>query len=270
MGPSFNRFGKFSKQANKLKSLILPMLGIFLMVVFLGAVWFWESYGREMYVYSQVIVASEDIKEGTPITQDMIAYEKIETTKIIKGDVTDPNAIIGKVARHFIPKLAQMHDAYVIAPDLMTDKDHFITPIPKEWIKAIPNTLRRGDTAYICFVNSNLFVDQNANIKSTETDQPITRDSQGNIIQSVSPAQVQAMDTIPDAPEIKTVIAYVKDSANREVVTLSDKDRYDGSAAISELDLNLTDQEFQTIKDEITKGSRLIIKYKENEEAGSR
>lgn len=246
----------------KVTSVILPIIGIFIMLAFIAIVWFWESYGRERYLYTNVIVASEDIKEGTVINKDMLGLAKVEKSKVISGVMEDPDKIIGKASRHFIPKLSQMHESFLITKELVMDKDHFITPLPKEWIKAVPNSLRRQDTAYICFVNSELF----NNSDTPEKENKVILAPGGNTIQTYNADQGKNILVAAGTPEIKTVIAYVKDGANREVVTLSKEERYDGTAAISEINVNLTREEFKTIEEQIAKGSRIVIKYKENED----
>lgn len=244
----------------KLSTVILPVVGIILMIAALASVWFWESYGREMYLYRQIIVASEEIKEGTVINKEMLGIMKIEKSKVINGAVEEPEKVLGKAARCYIPKLAQIHDSYLITKDLVNDKDHFITPIPKEWIKAIPNSLRRQDTAYICFVDNSLFSSSDTISKNDK----IVLKPDGDSIQIYN-EEKEKIPTLSDAPEIKTKIAYVKDGANREVVTLSTQERYDGTAAISEVSANLTRDEFKIMEQQVSKGRRIVIKYKEVE-----
>lgn len=242
-----------SSKIKNLATYIFPVLGVIIMVAFLGIVWFWESYGREMYLYKEVIIAKDDIKQGTIIKAEMLRKSKEEASRITSNAITNPKDVLGYAAKIQIPKNAQIDKAYIENPEMLLEKDQYIFKLPNEWIKAVPNTLRRKDKGYIYLVNSQLFnIDSRRNEaeNSDGSTTPTYPGNQGNI----------AIETDKDI--IETQIAYVKDSANREVVTLSDQERIDGSSTISEVEVILTMEEFQSIERAVAEGYKIMIMYK--------
>lgn len=243
---------------NKLKNItsyILPIIAIFAICGFCAIVWFWETVGREKFMYDEVVVASKYILEGQPITKDNVKLEKFEASKVVKGAAKSVNEVINKTAKHNIPQNAQIHPDYVDVDEIIAKNDQYIFKLPNEWIKAVPSSLRRKDTAYIYLVSSNLFSLDSASKKPQY-------DKNGEIITTYTENYYSSQFETPIDP-IKTVIAYVKDNANREVKTLSEQERLDASSNISEVNIIATLEEFDTIKEYVGKGYKIIIMYQE-------
>lgn len=228
-------------------NIVLPVIGIGLIALMLGIVWFWETNGREMYFYQEVIVLNQDVKRGTVITEGMLASEKIEADKIINNAVLDKKQIIGLEAKHFIPQKAQLHYFYFEDHDLITTDNKYIVRIPNEWLYSIPNSLRRKDNIVFYEINPDYLIEQEEENNSN----PDTYDSEDEIKEKLGKQVLQA----------KT--AYVKDSANREVVSISNNGRIDGSSVISEVLILITPEELRRLEEKIQDGGKFIIMHTE-------
>ncbi|MBC8386614.1 MAG: hypothetical protein H8E13_00990, partial [Actinobacteria bacterium] len=64
---------------------------------------------------------------------------------------------------------------------------------------------------------------------------------------------------------LESVVAYLKDSANREVVTISEEERYDGSSKIASLEIIAELEDISYLKDLAENSYRFIILYKDSQ-----
>jgi hypothetical protein len=222
-----------------MKNFIKGLMGFILIIAAIGSIFYWEMYGRESLLYKEIVVLSEDVNKNQVITKDMIEVQKREETTLIKEVILDANEIIGKAANNYIPKGVQLVDKYFEVPDLVLDKDEYIFQIPLEWIKAFPDSLRRGDRIYFYEVGKGT-LDYN----STE----------GEIA-------VNNKKALEKEPVTNATVAYVKDSANREVITLSDEERYNGSSKINEIEIITNLETVNLLRDSVNNDKSFIIMY---------
>jgi len=216
--------------------LIMPVIGIIIIFIMLGIVWFWESNGRELYFYKEVVVLNQDIQSGTIIKEDMLQFQKVEEDKIISQAILTKEEIINLEAKNYIPKGLQLHPQFFESQELIKYKGAYIVRIPNEWLYSIPNTIRRKDSVVFYQVD----FDKNNNSVTEDIENIINKN-----------------------PIFETKIAYVKDSANREIKTVSTEDRIDGSSIISEVLIVATPEEFKILENAVNSGSKLIIMYSE-------
>ncbi len=218
---------KFYSVNSKLRTFfgyLIPGLGILLIVVVLVLIWFWETAGREYFLYEERVVFKQDIAEGILIDESMLTYQSFEKSKIFSEAVIDPNEIIGLETTHYIPRGALLHKKYFASTEIELAIDQYIARIPSEWIYSIPNSLRRQDKVYFyIFKPSN-----GASVVLFETE-----------------------------------IAYVKDSMNREIVSVGSRERIDGSGIIAEVSVVLTLEELNQLTEVIKDGNKIIILYAE-------
>ncbi|QUH29182.1 SAF domain-containing protein [Vallitalea guaymasensis] len=222
-----------------MKNFMKGLMGIILIVIAIGSIFYWEVYGRESLLFKDIVVLTKDVNKNEVITKDMVQIQKREENTLIDKVILDPNKIIGKAANNYIPKGVQLVEKYFENPNLVLDEDEYIFKIPLEWIKAFPDSLRRGDEIYFYEVGKGT-----ENYNSTE----------GEI--AVNNKKALEKDPITNA-----TVAYVKDSANREVITLSDEERYNGSSKINEIEI-ITDLEtVNLLRDSVNNDKVFIIMY---------
>lgn len=236
--------------------MMMPLIGVIIIALMLGIVWFWESTGRELYFYKNVVVLNQDVKRGALISEKMLSLKKIEADHLIENAILDSSQIIGLEAKHFIPKGSQLHSFYFESPDLLTDENTYVVRVPNEWLYSIPNTLRRKDHVLFYPIDqTNKELNQTANINQ----------QQDEIIHTYTLEESKEWSKRLGKEILAAKIAYVKDSANREVQTAGIQDRIDGTSIISEVLILTTPEQFQRLEQTVKDGSKLIIMYTEEE-----
>jgi hypothetical protein len=224
-----------------MKNFFKGLLGIVLIIIAIGIIFYWEVYGRENLLYKDIVVLTQEINKNEVITKDMLQYQKREESTLIKEVITKKEIIIGKAANSYIPKGVQLVEKYFEDPCLVLDEDEYIFKIPGEWIMAFPNSLRRGDKIY--------FYEIDKNNKSE------TIDVDGDI-----PMYIE--EALEEEPIVNTTVAYVKDGANREVVSLSDEERFNGTSRISEIEIITNLEIVNLLRESIKQDKVFIIMYK--------
>ncbi|MCL4415447.1 MAG: SAF domain-containing protein [Actinobacteria bacterium] len=207
--------GHFIRRRIKIGA-VFSGIGILLMLATMAMIYFWETSGREKYLYSSVVVLNQSIEANVSITSGMLGWIKINPDNLIDGAIVKKEEIIGKHSAHYIPKNSQLAPAYF--KDDTTDikkEDQYIFAIPADWIITFPNSLRRGDTIYFYPVKT----------ASENKEENKTFNNLDNI-------KITSQSDL-----LKSEVAYLKDSGNREVVNTPGKDRYDASANIASIEI---------------------------------
>ncbi|GMQ57123.1 hypothetical protein AN1V17_15180 [Vallitalea sediminicola] len=226
-----------------MKNFVKGLMGIILIVIAIGSIFYWEVYGRESLLYKDIIVLIEDVNKNEIITSNMVQYQKREESSLIDDPIIDANNIIGKAANNYIPKGVQLVDKYFQNPNLVLDEDEYIFKIPLEWIKAFPESLRRGDIIYFYEVS-----------EGTGTEIETYNSTEGEI--AINNKKALENESITSA-----TVAYVKDGANREVITLSEEERYNGSSKINEIEIITDLDTVNLLRNSINDEKVFIIMY---------
>lgn len=212
---------------------IKGVIGIFLIFLSIGGIIYWENNGREKLMYKEAVIAKEDIFENDLITKDKIMMARIEGKNISDYTVVEVSEILGKESKQFIPCQMPIDKRYLNNPDLVLEANEYVLRLPNEWIIAFPGTLRRGDRA--------LFY-------------PVKKEE----VVSEDPEKIPSVKR-----SFEVVIAYVKDSANREVVSVGSEklQRLDGSSNINAIEVVSTVQMTEKLKSCIDDNYKFIILY---------
>jgi len=161
------------------------------------------------------------------------------------------------------------------------DKGEAIRPIPDEWIYSQPGSLRRKDR-----INIYLFDERQVNIpnvhavnsqleereeeKQNETDneelEELTEDvTNEDFEEAVKEIEDQDLIETGSKPLLTQIpVVYAKDRSNNEVVDHLEADsqeRYNATGQISDLELNLSESDFNLLLGYIKQGYRLYITY---------
>ncbi|QSX04921.1 hypothetical protein JYG23_09475 [Sedimentibacter sp. zth1] len=216
---------------SKLYSRHKKAIGIVILIVAIAFFVFWEFVGRKQFLYQEVVVLKDDVLKGTQITLDMLSIQKTEIENIVSKPVINASDIVGLEAKHFIPANMQLVSNFFDIPALVLNDEEKIMKIPGDWLHSFPETIRRKDEIYIYAVK----VDENKNsiIKNSKDDKLYV---------------------------FKTVVAYVKDNANREVQSL-DTERLVGSSVVSEIEIIITESNFRELEKYINAGYEFALMY---------
>lgn len=209
------------------------ILGIVILCGFGVGLVYWETYGREALIYEDVLTLTKSVQKNTVIEEDMITVIKTESAKMIEGAIVDPKQIIGLETKNYIPAKAQLCSAYFDKANMVMGPNEFIFKIPNDWLATYPTSLRRKDNAVIQAIGS----------KSAENNEFIGGLVEGKLF--------------------KTTIAYVKDSANKEVTDMVDTEveRKDATSNPSSVEIIINQTQLDTMKNYIARGYTFAIVY---------
>lgn len=208
------------------KQRVRGIIGILLIVISIGGIVIWEKGGREALTYEDVLVLREAAEPGTVIEASMLGTIKMEKDLLIEDRVTDYQTIVGLTAKSYIPAKLQLSQRFFEPEGMTIGEGNYVCAIPREWLCAYPQSLRRGDTVYF------YEVDAGDTAGLTRADKPVTN----------------------------VKVAYVKDSTNREVVDIT-ADRLDGSAESAQIEVILNDEQFAALCGSVELGRQFVLAY---------
>ncbi|WP_419024158.1 SAF domain-containing protein [Emergencia sp.] len=129
------------------------IIGILLILISIAALFTWEKWGKNRFLYDDVLVFTQNIEKGTVITEEMISTIKMDVGEEDRLEDGDKKNIIGREAAFFIHKGAPLFKEYFMEEGLTAnqEQDRYILSIPDDWLLSAPKTLSRGDRAYFYF-----------------------------------------------------------------------------------------------------------------------
>jgi len=224
---------------------VFSIIGILLIFGTVGMIYFWETVGREKYLYKEVVVLSQNVEANTQVTHEMLTLLKINPSNFIDGAIVKKEDVAGRYSSQFIAKNSQVCIAYFKDSAEEDIKEYlYIFSIPQDWLITFPNSLRKGDIIYFYPVLAEA-----------------QKEGQDNTFNNLDNLKI-----IEKTKIIENEVAYLKDSGNREVVDTDDnasKPRYDASSNISSIEI-LTDYENLLCLHKLAGiGYKFIILYKD-------
>ena len=124
-------------------------IGILLIVVSILAIFNWEKWGRNHFIYDDILVLDRNITRGDVITEDMLKLVKSDNAikNCLKEE--DKEKILGKEADQYIHKDAPLFEEYFTFENLAVSDDlgTEAIKIPESWIETIPSSLKKGENA---------------------------------------------------------------------------------------------------------------------------
>lgn len=233
---------KYFITRRKKGTLIFAILGIVLMLASIITIYWWETIGRVQFLYGEVLVLNQSVEANTTITEDMLNLIKIDSGNFIEGALVDKEKVIGKITTHYIPKYSQLNLEYFTGEKSESAKeDQYIFTVPADWIITFPNSLRRGDIIYFY---------------------PVKMPDE-KVEESKSFSSSSSIKVTKESDLVKSEVAYLKDSGNREVVDTVGEERYDGSANIASIEIITNWEDVSYLQDLVDKNYKFIILYKD-------
>ena len=238
--------GRFVSRRIK-SGAVFSIIGILLMLSTIAMIYFWETTGREKFLYKEVVILNQSVEANVSITPEMLGLAKINPDNFIEGAIVKKDEVAGKYSAHFIAKNSQLSLAYFKDSTEEIKKEAlYIFSIPVDWIITFPNSLRRGDMIYFYPVK-------------TATEKVEESKSFGNL---------DNLKITDKSNLLESEVAYLKDSGNREVVDTvnkagtANKDRYDASANISNIEIITNYEDVSYLQSLAEGGYKFIILYK--------
>lgn len=231
----------------KKKPMLTAILGIVIMAIAAAGGILFVLYGQPALDFEKVMVAAVDIPKGTIASPDMFTEVKFDRNLVLSGKITPDNVsgIYGLAATQFIPAKAQVVPAFFQSKNYVVGVDQAVMKIPTTWVYAVPSSIRRGDTA--------LFYEIDADM-----DQYITQSNLSNTVDNSSLIRLMLGES---TPVLSLSVAYVKDSANREVVDTGDGVRMDGSSQVSSIEVIINNDQKRILENSIQNGMKFLVLY---------
>lgn len=230
----------------KLGKIVSAVLTVTFLFSAAGLMAFYVMYWLPNNVYQEAYVFAHDMAENTVITEEDLLVAK--KNDLLEGVVTKKSALIGKETKHFVPKNAQIVEAYIDVPDLVIGKDEFTFSLNKSnFIDGdIPPSVRRGDKLYFYAINK----------------REASQDERAGAPRMTYEDIIAKYPNLVDIDALfSATVLYVKDSANREVITTSKEHRYDGSAKINTVEIKVTSEMLQMLYDCIENDQVFAVFY---------
>ena len=128
------------------------ILGLFLIGISVIGMIGWENWGKEKFLYDEVLVLRESVKQGTIITEDMVDAKTMEMDEPCLK-FSEKEKIIGMQTTAYVHKGVPLFTPYFGESDLMPDetRERYGMAIPTDWIASKPEALSRGDKVFLFF-----------------------------------------------------------------------------------------------------------------------
>lgn len=111
---------------------------------------FWELWGRKNLGYEELLTVNSEIAPNTVISEEMLSVKKVESVPKAALTPGDAGRIVGLESKQLIPQGETLYLPYFEESSFNVGEKsgRYVLSIPNDWLKAYPQTLRRGDTAY--------------------------------------------------------------------------------------------------------------------------
>lgn len=126
------------------------IIGILLILVSIGALVTWEKWGKNRFLYDEILVLNRNVEKGTVITEDMLETRHVDVSEKDCIKAEELQTALGREAAFFIHKNVPLFTDYFMQEGLTPDKSRgrYVLTIPSGWLAAVPMFLSKGDQAY--------------------------------------------------------------------------------------------------------------------------
>lgn len=238
-------------------------LGLIILLMGSGFIVIYNLYLDDKMNSEQVVVAVKPIPFKTEITADMVELQDRKVHFVVPGAFKKLSDVIGLQSAVHLEPNTQLYVDLVDPYNVIPGEGEEIFPIPEKWIYAKPGSLRRTFKVNIGVIREDNVTANHNNVHDLEIQQTEGQ-AEGDTHQSIN-KQITKEEFAKLAKPIleNVVVAYAKDSSNKEVVGTNDQDkRLDASGNITNLDVVLKREQYQLlVQDYIEKGYKLILSY---------
>ena len=196
---------------------IKRIIGLVLVALSLGAICFWEFWGRENISYDSVAVLRSSVSSGTIIKESMIKERKVD--KATEGAIlySEKDEISGLQSKQFIPQGAELHREYFEESQFQIggESGKCILTIPMEWVAAYPQTIARGDKV-IFYGDDGMLTSCVAAHVRDNSNQEISYDDE----RFASTSNVALIEVIVDEEQAALLTDYVRDEEKEKLIIM--------------------------------------------------
>ena len=177
--------------------------GILLIVISLGALGFWEFWGRENLAYERVLVLKQDAPENTAIVRNMLEVRRMEEPGEGVLQEEDAASLLGMESAQYIPAGTPLYREYFQDPALAAGggTGQYILSIPAEWLISFPQTLRRGDEVSFYYGEKLAASVRVAHVRDSSNQEVVSEDD-ARLTATAPAAQLEVVITEEDAVKL--------------------------------------------------------------------
>lgn len=126
------------------------VLGIILIIASIISMYYWEKWGRDKYLYNEILIYTKDIETCEILDESMLTTARVNYVppKALKPE--DIKSVLGLAAKCHLNKGNFVFATHVEKPDLLFNisDEKYVMTIPREWMKNCPKSIKRGDKVY--------------------------------------------------------------------------------------------------------------------------
>ena len=195
-----------------------------MIILSIGALGFWELWGRENISYHKVAVLKSSQEAHTLITEDMLRPKKMEDPSAGAVPWDKAGNLVGLETRCFIAGNQELHSENFRKSVYRTGKeaDRYVLSIPDTWLMSQPDSLKRGDRAFI-FLGEELICETWVAHVKDSYGMEVTYDDSNRFYPSGRPEKIEILVS---CEQIKKLDALVK-KGNRFTMIYSEDDEDD-------------------------------------------
>lgn len=174
------------------------IIGVVVVIVSVFTLIAWEKWGKDRFLYDEILVLNKNVEKGTVITEEMLSEKRIGGTEKDCLSADDREYVIGREAAFFVHKGVPLFREYFQQSSLSADEERgqYLLSVPADWLTCMPASLGRGDKIF--FFRGGDFV-TSAMVASVDEEKTFIE-----IV--VSDEQASALSKIGGSGEIMTVI----------------------------------------------------------------
>lgn len=126
------------------------ILGLVLAVMSIAAMFGWEKWGRDRFLYDEVVELTKNAGRGTVITRGMLRSVRVEHADPEAIRPSQMSVLVGRQTLQFVHGGAPLFQEYFGEPNTAAGKelDRYVMSVPESWYASIPESAAPGDTLY--------------------------------------------------------------------------------------------------------------------------
>lgn len=202
-----------------------------------------------------VVKAMDDIPRGRTIESKQLAEVQIKTEEFVDGAYIKKDALIGKETRFPIRKGQQVIPEMIDEKGLDPNPDQWNTPIPNDWIFAMPGSLLRGDRISLFAVPPEKAQEQSeinfANGEMLAPQKP----------KVLSPEELKAEVNKYKIPVLTNLAVSYSKSNNNVEVTTADNKRLQPTGNVHSIEIIVNQPQWEKILSYSLQGYKFIVMY---------
>ena len=116
------------------------IIGVVVVIVSVFTLIAWEKWGKDRFLYDEILVLNKNVEKGTVITEEMLSEKRIGGTEKDCLSADDREYVIGQEAAFFVHKGVPLFREYFQQSSLSADEERgqYLLSVPADWLTCMP------------------------------------------------------------------------------------------------------------------------------------